>query len=77
MNTNFSEQGEALHTELTGSLAVFKERCYHQADFLKNEFFTKITTLTKNDVISEEEAARLRQACEDRVRNVFVLYESV
>ena len=76
MSNQFSEHGEALHDELTTSLSVFQERCYQKASFLQNEFATKTTALVDRELITEDEASRLNQACSDRIRNVFVLYDT-
>lgn len=75
MSRHLTEQAQALHDELTVSLSVFQGRTYQGADFLTNEFFTKVNTLKERGLLDEEEADRLRQACEDRVRNVFMMYD--
>lgn len=69
-----SEPGQDLYAELTNSLAILQQRCYSEADFFRNEFFTKLNALTDQQIINESEADRLKQACEDRVQNVFAHY---
>lgn len=69
-----SKPGQSLFTELNDSLEVFRSRFYSEADFFQNEFLTKLNALIEREIIDKDEAARLKQACADRVRNIFSLY---